>query len=137
MAAPGFVLSQPREHDEAVEEVAARHELDRVGHHLAADERGLHALGAHGDAVGHGDRVELHGRATGRADALLDRLRETTLVEVAGHRLDPGRGHADDGLGEVVVGEADGLEHGPGTRAVGPIGERAPSGAWPGSLGRS
>ena len=45
-------------HD-AVEHVAARHELDRVGDDLAADERALHALGAHRDAVGDRDRVDL------------------------------------------------------------------------------
>ena len=39
--------------DQPVEEVPARDELDRVGDHLARDERGLHALGAHADAVGH------------------------------------------------------------------------------------
>ncbi len=36
MTVAGIVLSQPLMHDEAVEEVAARDELDRVGDDLAA-----------------------------------------------------------------------------------------------------
>ena len=60
------------QHDEAVEAVAARHELDRIGDHLAADERGAHPFGAHRDAVGDRDGVELHRRAAGGADAFLD-----------------------------------------------------------------
>src|SRR5690606_2820769 len=60
------------ESDDGVEHVTAANELDGVGDDLAGDEGGLHALGAHGDAVGDGDGVELHGRATGGADAFLD-----------------------------------------------------------------
>ena len=77
--------------DEAVEQVAAHDELDRVGDDLAADERGLHAFGAHRHAVADRDRVELHRRAAGRADARLDELGQPALVDVARHRLDPGR----------------------------------------------
>ena len=57
--------------DDAVEHVAARDELDRIGDDFAADQRRLHAFGAHGDAVADGDGVELHGRAAGGADAAL------------------------------------------------------------------
>ena len=103
--------------------MATRDELDRVGHDLAADERGLHALGAHGHAVRHGDGVELHGRAARGPDALLHELRQTPLVEVAGHRLDPGRGYTDDGLGQVLVGEAHRLEHGSSAGAIGTVGQ--------------
>ena len=38
--------------------------------------------------------------------------RELAQVVVARHGLDPGIGHADDGFGQIFVGEADGLEHG-------------------------
>ena len=109
-AGDGFVAGD--QGDDAVEHVAALHELDGVGDHLAADEGGLHALGAHGDAVGDGDGVELHGGAAGGADAFLDFDRELAQVVVARHGLDPGIGHADDGFGQIFVGEADGLEHG-------------------------
>ena len=36
---------------------------------------------------------------------------EHALVQVARHRLDPGRGDADERLRQVLVGEADRLEH--------------------------
>ena len=39
-----------------VEQVAAGDQLDRVGDHLAADQRRAHALGAHRDPVGHRTR---------------------------------------------------------------------------------
>ena len=109
------------EADDAIEQVAADDELDRVGDHLAADQRRLHPLGAHRHAVAHGDGVELHRRAARCPDALLDELREPPLVVVAGHGLDPRRRHADERLGEVVVGEADRLQHRPGAGAVGPV----------------
>ena len=72
----------------------------------------------------HRDRVELHRRPARRADARLHGLRQPALVEVAGHRLDPRRRDAHDRLGEVVVGEADRLEHRPRAGPVGAVGER-------------
>ena len=52
---PGSDLSQPARPDQRVVGVAAHGELDRIGDHLAADQGRLHALVAHGDAVGDGD----------------------------------------------------------------------------------
>src|SRR5437773_2220395 len=49
--------------DQSVEQMPARDEFDGVSDYLARDERGLHALGAHRDAVAHRDRVELDGGA--------------------------------------------------------------------------
>ena len=109
-------------HD-AVHQLAADDELDRVGDDLAADERGLHALRAHRHAVADRDRVELHGRPAGGPDAGLDHLGQVALVDVAGHRLDPGRRDADDRLGEILVGEADGLEHRPRAGPVRAVGQ--------------
>ena len=120
-AGNGLVAGHQR-HD-AVEHVAARHQLDRIGDHLAADQRRLHALGAHGDAVADGDGVELHRRAAGRADAFLHLDRQLAQVVVAGHGLDPGIGDADDRLRQILVGEADGLQHGARGRAVASLGD--------------
>ena len=108
--AAGDRLVAARQRDQGVEHVAARHELDRVGDHLAAHERGAHALGAHRDAVRDGDGVELHRRAAGGAHAVLDPLGEPAQVEVAGHRLGPGVGDADDRPLQRVVVEADSLQ---------------------------
>ena len=116
------------EDDEAVERVAARGDLDGVDDDLAADERAFHPLGAHRDAVGDGDGVDLHRRAARLADALLDESGHVAVVVVAGHRLRPHAGDADDGLGEVGVGEADGLEHGAGARAGGAVGHLGAAG---------
>ena len=106
------------EDHQAVEAVAARDELDRVGDHLAADERGAHPLGAHRDAIGDRHGVELHRRAAGGADPLLERDRQLAQVPVARPDFDPGVGDADERLGEVRVGKAGAFEHRARGRAV-------------------
>jgi hypothetical protein len=95
IAAPGFVLSQAVN---AVKHVPASGEFDRIGDQVARNQRGLHALGAHGDAVGNGDGVELHRRTTGSANAFLNRPGEFTQTQVARHCFDPGVGNADNGF---------------------------------------
>ena len=52
--------------DQAVEPLGVHDRLHRVGDDLAADQRGPHALVAHGDAVGHGDGHELEGEPARR-----------------------------------------------------------------------
>ena len=64
----GHRLVAADEADDAVEEVAADDELDRIGDDLARDQRRLHALGAHRDAVADGDGVVLHGSPARRAN---------------------------------------------------------------------
>ena len=108
--------------DEGVKGVADGGDFDGVGNDLAADQGGAHAFGAHGDAVADGDGVDLHGGAAGGADALLDALGHAPVVEVAGHGFDPLMRHADDGPGQVLIGEADGLELGAGRGAGRAIG---------------
>ena len=107
ITAPGIVLSQPTRQTRpskrwpratsSIESAITSREI----------ERGAHAGRAHRDAVRDGDRVELDRRAARRADAVLDVPREHALVQVARHRLDPGRRDADERLREVLVGEAD------------------------------
>jgi len=58
------------------------------------------------------------------AYSLLHLHGELALVEVARHRLDPARGDADERLGKVLVGEADGLHHRAGAGAVDAVGQR-------------
>ena len=119
--AAGDRLVAGAEGDDRVELVAAGHQLDRVGDHLAADQRGLHPLGAHRDAVGDGDGVELHRRPARGADALFDVLGEAAEVEVAGHRLGPGVGDPDRRPAEGVVVEPDALHVGARVGAVGAV----------------
>ncbi len=120
----GHVLVAAGDADDAVEEVAAGDELDGVGDDLARDQAGLHALGAHGDAVRDCNRVELHRRAAGVADALLHGCGDLAQMEVAGADLGPGVGDADDGLVQIFLGEADAAQVGARGGARGAFGER-------------
>src|SRR5437868_2811217 len=90
----------------------ARDELDRIGNDLARDERGLHALGAHRDAVADRDGVELDRRAARFANAFLDPLRELAVVEVARHDLDPRMRDPNQWSSEILVLIADRPHHG-------------------------
>ena len=68
----GVRLVAGDEHDEPVEQMPSRDELDRVGDHLPRDERGAHPARSHRDPVRDRDRVELHRRAARVPDAPLD-----------------------------------------------------------------
>ena len=98
----GHVLVASADADETVEEIAAGNEFDGVGDDFARDERGLHALRAHRDAVGDGDGVELHRRAACFANAFFEGLGNFAKMHVAGADLGPGIGDADDGLMQIV-----------------------------------
>src|SRR4030095_3244101 len=68
-------------------------------------------------------RLYLDRRAAGGADSFLHLLGHLAVVPVARRDLDPAVRHADQGLLEIVVGEADRLEVGAGGRAVGAVHE--------------
>ena len=93
------------EQHRAVEALGVHHGLDGVGDDLAAHEREVHSLVAHGDAVGHRDRAELERVATARVHAVLDGLGKPVEGRVAGRDLVPRAGDTDLRLGEVVVAE--------------------------------
>ena len=116
------------EGDQGVEALGVHHRLHRVGDDLPADQRGPHALVAHGDPVGHGDGHELDREAAGVADALLGPLGQAVEGQVARRHLVPRRGHADLGLVPVVVGHADGAQHGPGRGPLETVGDLAAAG---------
>src|SRR5262249_7808863 len=84
----------------------------------------LHALRPHSHTVADRDGVELHRRATRRADALFHLDRQLTQIVIARHGLNPGIRDADDGLGQVFVRESDRLEHGARWRAVAALTDR-------------
>ena len=121
----GLVAADQRDH--AIELIGPRDELDRIGDHLAAHERRAHAFGAHRDAVGHRNRVELERRAAGGADAFTDPVRHLAQVVVARADLDPGVGDADERAGQILVGQARGFQHRPGRGPVGPGSQRRAS----------
>ena len=124
----GNRLVAARQRDEAVEQVAARDELDGVGNQIAADERRLHPLAAHRDAVGDRHGVELHRRAAGLANAFLDVLGERAQVVVARTDFDPGVRDADNRLAQIGIGEADRLQHRARRRAARAVGDGAAAG---------
>jgi hypothetical protein len=115
--------------DQAVHPLGVHHQLDRVGDHLAADERRPHALVAHGDGVGDRDGVELQRHRAGQPHPGLGGVGELVEVDVAGGDLVPRRGHADLGPLEVVVGEADRPQHRAGAGAVAAGGDLGRAGA--------
>ena len=90
------------EADQGVVGVAAHGQLGRIRDHLARHQRALHALMAHGDAVGHRDRRELARRAAGLGDAALDRLRLTRERDVAWGGLVPGGDDPDERRRDVL-----------------------------------
>ena len=111
-AGDGLIAAADR--DDGVEGVGAHEKLDGIGDHFARNQRSFHAFGAHGDAVGNGDGVELDGSAAGGADAGFDAFGELAQMKIAGSDFGPGVGDGDERAGEIVVGEARGFEHGPG-----------------------
>ena len=105
----GEAFVAPGETDDGVVAVAAHGEFDAVGDDLAGDEAALHALVAHGDAVGDGDGGELAGGSAGFFDAALDALGLAAEGDVAGCGFVPAGGDADEGLVDLVFGEAHGV----------------------------
>ena len=112
--------------DHAVETMGAEHRLDRVGDQLAAGQRELHPLVAHGDAVVHADRVEDKRHAARLADALLDELADLVQVDVAGDDVDVAVADGDERLAEIVILQAGGAEQasmgGPGVAQLDNVG---------------
>ena len=96
--------------DHRVVAVAAHGELDRIGDQVAGGERRLHALVSHGNSVGHGDGGEFARRAAAAIDANLYGLGLAVERDVAGGGLVPARGDTDDRLGDLLLGEAHGVE---------------------------
>ena len=102
--------------------------LDRVGDDLARDEREVHALVAHRDAVGDRDRAELQRVAAAGVHALLGALREAVEAQVAGGDLVPRARDADLRLVPVGVAHADGAEHSAGRHGLDAVGDDAAAG---------
>src|SRR5215813_3970360 len=75
---------------------------------------------AHRDTVGHGDGDELARRAAGGADAALGDLGMTLQCRVAGRGLIPARHHADEWLGDILLGQAHRVVEGAVRRTLRP-----------------
>ena len=108
---PGQGLVAAGQQDGAVDALCLHDGFHGVGDDFAGDQGEVHALVAHGDAVGNGDGAELHGEAAAGVDAFLGALGQPVQRQVAGSDFVPGTRDADLGLGEVVIAHADGPEH--------------------------
>ncbi len=123
--AGGHVLVAAADGHKAIHALAADDRFDGVGNHLARDERVFHPLGAHRDAVGDRDGVKYDGLAAGGIGPGLRFDGQFVDVHVARGDIAPGRGDADEGLGEILLLEADGIQHGATRRAVGAVQQNA------------
>ena len=94
-------MSQPTRQTSAVEVVRMHHQLDRVGDHLAGDQRGAHPRRRLRLVVRDGDGVEAERDTARGGHALADAVGERTQAQVARHRARPRRGDADDRAAEA------------------------------------
>ena len=115
------VLVACRHDYQGVHALAKRHRLDGVGDDLAADQRCLHTLGAHGDSIANGNGAEQERHALGVPDALLDLLGKPVQVHVAGRHVACQVGHRHERFLEIVVLKAYRTQHGAGRRPVCPV----------------
>ena len=121
----GQRLVASRHADQRVVAMTPHGELDGIGDDLARGQRGLHALMAHGDAVGDGDGAEFAGRAARRGDPLLHRLRLAHQRDVAGGGFVPAGGDADEGLMDLLARQTHRVIIGAMGGAGGPLGHMA------------
>ena len=91
---------------------AAGDSLHAVGDHLTRNQGILHALGAHGDAVGNRQYVIDDALAAGLIRTLVYIFRELVDVHIAGGHHAPGGGNTDLGLPEISILEAHRAQHG-------------------------
>ena len=113
------------EQHRAVEALGLHDDLDRVGDDLARDEREVHALVAHRDAVGDRDGAELQRVPAAAVHALLRGLREAGEREVARRDLVPRARDADLRLVPVRIAHADGAEHPAARHGLDAVGDGA------------
>ena len=119
------VLVAATDGHQSVETLRPHHGLDRIGDHLARDQRIAHARRAHRNAVRDGDGIEQHALAAGGIGAGCRLARQLGDVHVAGGEIGPGRGDADLRLGEILIGEADRAQHGARGRLLDAVHDQA------------
>ncbi len=106
MTMPGTILSQLGMKHQAVQGVRLGHDLHRVGDDLARDQRVVHALVVHGDAVADADDVELQGDAAALVHPELHLLSNGVEVHVTRDQLVVGVGDTDERPVGVVAADS-------------------------------
>ena len=97
------------------------HQLNRVGYHFTTHQGSLHSLCPHGNPIANCDRIELHRRSTGGANALFNSCCQVTQVEVTRHGFNPSIGNADYGAHQIFFGKADAFQIGSCRGAIPPF----------------
>jgi hypothetical protein len=115
----GNGLVAAAQHHHRVQAVAVDGQLDRIGDDLAADQRGAHARGAHGDAVSHRDGVELDRRTAGGAHAGCGVFGQFAQVEVARADVGPRMHDRHQRLGDGLIVQSGSAQHRAGGSPVG------------------
>ena len=92
--------------DKRVITMASDRHFNRIRNDLAADQRGLHALMAHRDAIGDGDGVEPARGAAACDHALAADIGLRVEGGVARGRVVSGADHADEGPVDLLLGHA-------------------------------
>ena len=121
----GQRLVASRKADQRVIAMAAYRQFDRIGDHLAADQRGLHPLMAHGDTVGDGDGVEPTRHATAADHAPLRGIGLCIERGVARCRIIARARQRDEGLGDILFLDTHGVVIAAVRRALWPDGNVA------------
>ena len=98
--------------------VGLDHVLHRVSDEVTTGQGVEHAVMAHGDAVIHGDGVELLGDTAAGLDLLGHNLADVAQAHVTGDELGEGVGDRDNRLAEVGVLDAGGAPQGAGTSHI-------------------
>ena len=119
----GHVLVAAAHRQQPVHALGVAGGLDRIGDHLAAHQGILHPLGAHRDAIAHGDRAEHLRHRTGQQGRLLGAAGQVVEPHVARGDGAVAVGNADDRLVEIVVAETHGPQHGAVWRPLDPLGD--------------
>ena len=123
----GQRLVAAAEADQGVVGKAVDHGLDRIGNQFARQQRELHALVVHADAVGDRNGGEFARRAAGLRDPVLGGVDLEIVGHVAGRLLALHADHADHRLGDRRIVEPHRAHEGAVRRTIEAIGRHAGS----------
>ncbi len=119
------VLVAAAHHQYTIHELRLHRRLDGIGDHLTGRQREFHALGAHGDAIGHGGEAEQLRHRARLPQGLLGARRQWSQPGIAGVHRGVTVGNPDDRLLEIRISEADRAQHGTIGRARDAMGDDA------------